>query len=417
MRERHVDVAVIGAGPAGIAAAVHAAEHGCRTVLVDEAPHAGGQIWRHHDRAGLPRAARAWLDRLAGSPVERLHGGAVFDACAAQLRIDVQVNDEHVRVHAGRALILATGAREVFLPFAGWTLPGVMGAGAAQALMKSGMDVAGRRMIVAGSGPLLLPVAALAARAGAHIVAVAEQAPARTVRGFALRLWSSPERLFAAARYRTAFARSPYRTGEWVVRANGDDRVREAVLTNGRTTRTLACDLLCVGYGLTPATELARLLGCALTPHGVEVDERQQTSVPGVYCVGESVAVAGAGAALLQGQAAALDAAGRTAPRSLARALHRERLFAARLAATFALRPELRSLALPDTIVCRCEDVTHAALARYGSARAAKLETRAGMGACQGRVCGTALQQLFGWASPDVRPPVLPVPVSLLADD
>lgn len=416
VREVHVDVAIIGAGPAGMAAAVTVAGHGCSTILLDEAAAAGGQIWRHHSRATLPRSARTWLDRLDRAHVERLHGATVFDASAAPLSIDAQAGDVHVRVHAARALIIAAGAREIFLPFAGWTLPGVLGVGAAQALMKAGMDVAGRRMIVAGTGPLLLPVAALAARAGARVVAVLEQADARALRRFALGLWSTPQRLADAARYRAAFAGTPYAAGHWVVRANGDDRVREAVITNGRTTRAVACDLLCVGYGLTSSTELARLLGCTVTAHGVAVDAQQLTSVPGVYCAGDGAVVAGADAALLQGRIAGAAAAGHAPPRAATAALHRHRRFARRMAAAFALRPALRALALPDTIVCRCEDVRYDAIARFASARDAKLQTRAGMGACQGRVCGTALGHLFGWQADSVRPPLLPASIGALAD-
>jgi NADPH-dependent 2,4-dienoyl-CoA reductase/sulfur reductase-like enzyme len=417
VHEVRAAVVIIGAGPGGIAAAVTAAEHGCSVIVIDEAPRAGGQIWRHRDRSSLPREARDWLQRLDASGAQLMTSTSAFDANAAQLYVDVNRDDAHVRVHAQRALILATGAREIFLPFPGWTLPGVVGVGAAQALMKAGMAVRGQRMVIAGSGPLLLPVAAMAAHAGAHVVHVAEQADAAAVRRFALGLWRSPARIAAAARYRAAFARTPYRSGEWVVRAHGDERVGEVVITNGARTRTIACDMLCVGYGLTPSTELARLLGAAVEESGVRVDEHQRTSLERVYCVGESAGVAGAPSAVLQGRIAGASAAGGTVAARTARLLQAERAFALRLDRAFALRTELRTLAAPDTLVCRCEDVSFAALAQFASARDAKLQTRAGMGPCQGRVCGTALRQMFGWPYDTVRPPLLPSAVAAIADD
>ena len=414
--ERSADVVVIGAGPGGIAAAATAAESGCSVILLDEGARVGGQIWRHHARTTLPRAARVWLARLDRSSVCVLPRATVFDARAAPLYVDVEQDERHLRVHASRALIIATGARELFLPFPGWTLPGVVGVGAAQALMKAGVNVRGQRVIVAGTGPLLLPVAALAARSGAHVVLVGEQAQRRAVRRFVLSLWRSPARVAAAVRYRAAFASAPYRTDTWVVRARGTRHVEEAVISVGSTTRTVRCDLLCVGYGLTAATELARLLGCATSGNAVIVDDRQRTTLPGVYCVGESTGIAGAEAALLEGTLAALTVVDRTPPRPLLQRVRAQHQFARMMEAAFALRHELRALADADTTVCRCEDVTFAAVARHDNARDAKLQTRAGMGSCQGRVCGPALRHLFGWEHDTVRPPLVPAGVAALAD-
>jgi NADPH-dependent 2,4-dienoyl-CoA reductase/sulfur reductase-like enzyme len=415
--EQRADVVIVGAGPGGIAAAVTATEHGCSVIVIDEAPRPGGQIWRHRDRASLPSEARHWLERLDASGAQLMTGASAFDASAAPLYVDVNRNDMHVRVHAARALILATGAREIFLPFPGWTLPGVVGVGGAQALMKAGMTVRGQRLVIAGSGPLLLPVAAMAARAGADVARVIEQADPASVRRFALGLWRSPSRIAAAAFYRSAFARTPYRSGEWVVRARGQECVTEVDITDGSRTRTIPCDLLCVGYGLAPATEFARLLGAAVVAGGVRVDSQQRTSIENVFCVGESAGVAGAPSALLQGRIAGAAAAGATSPAKLSRLLHAERSFALRLDRAFALRAELRALAQPDTLVCRCEDVAYGTLAQYSSGREAKLQTRAGMGPCQGRVCGTALHHLFGWQADSVRPPLFPAAVAALADD
>jgi NADPH-dependent 2,4-dienoyl-CoA reductase/sulfur reductase-like enzyme len=318
-------------------------------------------------------------------------------------------------VEAG-SIVLATGARERFLPFPGWTLPGVVGVGGAQALLKAGMAVRGLSVVVAGTGPLLLPVAAALASAGARVRWVAEQAPAARVRGFAASLWRSPGRIAQAARYRGAFLRAPYRAGSWVARAEGDGFVSHAVLRDATGERTLPCDLLCVGYGLVPSVELALRVGARVRAGAVVVDEAQRTTVPGIYAAGEPTGVAGVDAALAAGAIAGSSAAGAAPPERAAAVLAREKQLAARMDEAFGLRQELRALCDEDTIVCRCEDVSRGRIAPHPDARAAKLHTRAGMGPCQGRVCGPALEFLFGWTQETVRPPVLPARVGTLVE-
>jgi len=406
------DVAVVGAGPAGVAAACRAAESGARTVVLDEGLAPGGQIHRHRPGSRTPEPARAWLERLARSAATLVSGASVFDAFSEEgaFVVQAETSDGALRVRA-RRVVLATGARELFLPFPGWTLPGVVGAAAAQALWKSGASLAGRTAVVAGSGPLLLPVAASLAKAGARVAVVAEQAGLRAVARFAAGLAAAPGRLVEAARYRSAFSGAPYRTGTWVAEARGDGRV-ESVVLSGRSRRTeIACDLAAIGYGLVPNTELARLLGCAVRRGAVAVDGRQRTSVAGVFCAGEPCGVAGADVAVAEGEIAGLAAAGASGDaegRRRAAARARGRRLAARMASAFRPRPELAALARPDTIVCRCEDARLGAVTACGGAREAKLSARAGMGACQGRVCGPALEFLFGWDSDTVRPPARP---------
>ncbi len=405
------DIAVVGGGPAGIAAATRAAEAGARVVVVDEGLRLGGQIWRHRADARPPRAARQWLTRLRRSGASALSGATGVDASATEdgsVRVVVEQHNAPILVEAGAAIV-ATGARELFLPFPGWTLTGVVGVGGAQALLKSGARVKGLRAVVAGSGPLLLPVAAALARAGARIELLAEQATVAGVRRFARSLWRSPARLAQAARYRISSLRAPYARGMWVTRAEGVGAVHEAVLTDGRRERVERCDLLCVGYGLTPAVELPRLLGCALRGDAVAVDDFQRTTVENVYCAGEPTGVAGVEAALLEGQIAALAATDREAEaRALFPARSAEQAFARRLAEVFALRPEVRALAHAETIICRCEDVPFGVLREFSSAREAKLYTRAGMGACQGRICGAALRETLGWDYDTPRAPLVP---------
>ena len=416
MAEYHADLVVVGAGPAGIAAACCAAEAGRRVVMLDESPRPGGQIWRHRERAQLPVQAQRWLTRLDRSGATLLSGVTVIDARGTA--VTGERAGATVTVHADAAAY-CVGARERFLPFPGWTLPGVVGVGGGQALLKAGMDVRGKRAVVAGSGPLLFPVAAALAKQGALIELVAEQTPLRKLVGFATGLWRSPDKLIEAARYRFDFSRARFAAGSWVVRAEGTSSVEQAVLTDGSSARTIPCDLLCVGYGLVPATELARLAGCALDGDGnVTVDQHQQTSVPNVYCAGETTGVGGVDAALVEGQIAG-HAAGRGGAQirqSLLARRDRYRRFATQLNVAFALRAELRSLAEPNTIVCRCEDVHYDLLAGMKSIREAKLYTRAGMGPCQGRVCGAALQYLFGWSLDTVRLPIAAAQVATLAE-
>ena len=407
------DVAVVGAGPAGIAAATVAAESGKRVFLLDEGPRPGGQIWRHRATTPPPRA-RTWLSRLERSGAVRIAGASVF-AIDPGFALHVERNGAPA-VYRARSVVLATGAREIFLPFPGWTLPNVFGIGGAQALLKSGTSFSGRRVVVAGSGPLLLPVAASLAKSRARVALVAEQASRSSALRFAAGLWRSPRILADAFGYRRRFLGTPYRFGTWVVAARGDGGVEEVELTDGRRRWSVACDVLCTGYGLVPAPELARLAGCRTRGDAVEVDDAQATSVPGVFCAGEPTGIGGVGKALVEGRIAGLVAAGRRKEADrLVSARRRLDRYGRRIAAAFALRPELRALAAPDTIVCRCEDVPFSAFARDWSAREAKLATRAGMGPCQGRVCGPALRYLFAWESDSVRVPISPVSVETLA--
>ena len=406
------DIAVVGGGPAGIAAAAVAAEAGRRVLLLEENARPGGQIWRH--RAGsIPPQARRWIERLARSGAVRVPGAAVH-AISGRFALSAESAGAAITVSA-KTLVLATGARERFLPFPGWTLPNVIGIGGAQALLKSGVSFSHRRVVIAGSGPLLLPVAASLARGGARVVLAAEQAPRADVIRFGLGLWRNPALLASAAGYRRAFFRTPYRFGTWVLEARGRERVEEVVVTDGDETWTERCDVLCTGFGLVPATELARLAGCRIDDESVAVDERQQTSVEGVFCAGEACGIGGVEKALSEGQVAGCAAAGRSPRRGSIGTARRGRRHAGAIARAFRLREELRSLPRPDTVVCRCEDVLTAALAAAGSAREAKLAVRAGMGPCQGRVCGPALRYLFGWESDTVRVPIAPVSIGTLA--
>jgi NADPH-dependent 2,4-dienoyl-CoA reductase/sulfur reductase-like enzyme len=414
-RTLDAEVVVVGAGPAGIAAAIHATEAGARTLLVDAYAKEGGQIWRH--RSQPPAAARGWLERLERAPVERIRGAAVVDAAGGELLLEGAGGATRVLY---RRLVLATGARELFLPFPGWTLPGVIGVGGAQALLKAGARFSGRRVLVAGSGPLLPAVAAALAAAGARIVGIAEQAASPgALAEFAFGLWRAPRKLAEGFGYMARLAGVPYRWDTWLSEVEPYADGFRATLMNSRYQRSVDCDVVACGYGLVPNLELPRLLGCEVADGRVVTDPMQRTSAAGVYAAGELVGIAGVDHALVTGEIAGLAAAGREIPTALLRRAENERAFGQKLARTFALRDELRHLAALDTLVCRCEDVALVAVARCAdaSSRDVKLATRAGMGACQGRVCGPALAFLRGSSADSVRPPVLPARLDTLMQE
>jgi NADPH-dependent 2,4-dienoyl-CoA reductase/sulfur reductase-like enzyme len=186
-------------------------------------------------------------------------------------------------------------------------------------------------------------------------------------------------------------------------------------LTDGRRTWSVPCDYLACGFHLVPNLELPQLLGCTLANGSVKVDGLQETSITNVFCAGEPTGIGGVESALVEGEIAGLAAAGRAdTARQLAIRRRRWLRFKALLAQAFELTPQLRRLAGEQTIFCRCEDIRYGDIAGFGSWRDAKLQTRCGMGACQGRTCGTAARFLFGWDPASVRPPIFPVRTSSL---
>ena len=415
---RHSEILVVGAGPAGLAAATAAARAGAHVTVLDDNPGPGGQIWRRgiaSANIAQDSARDTAIHGFRESKASLLPGRRVINAGQSQsLRTYVEETGV-IETFTWDRLILATGARERFLPFPGWTLPGVFGAGGLQALVKGGYSVAGKRVVVAGTGPLLLAVAAHLQEDGAEIVAIIEQASLSSMLRLATKLLSHPAKLMQGARYRAALNRVPYRTDCWPVAAEGTSKLSGVRLTNGTRTWTEPCDLLACGFHLVPNTEFAVLLGCKLKDDYVAVDSTQKTSVENVYCVGEPTGIAGLDAALVQGEIAGLAAAKReTQAKALFKKRDLEQAFGKGLDRAFALRPELRTLAQPDTIVCRCEDVRYAQLQSQPSWTDAKLQTRCGMGPCQGRICGPAVQTLFGWQNASIRPPIFPIPLSAL---
>ncbi|PWK33606.1 NAD(P)/FAD-dependent oxidoreductase [Pseudomonas sp. B21-040] len=406
----YADVLIIGAGPAGMAAALAAAPGGARIVMLDDNPAPGGQIWRDGPQANLPTLARDLRDQLQRCDNIRVHSGARVIACAGPKQLLVEDADRGWLI-AYDKLILCTGARELLLPFPGWTLPGVTGAGGLQALIKGGLPVQGERVVIAGSGPLLLASAATAKHKGARVLRIAEQASTAAVAGFAAQLPRWPNKLLQSF---TLFDRH-YRTGTHVLAALGTERLEGVRLQQQGKIVELECDRLACGFGLIPNTQIGQALGCDLDGHALAVDTWQATRRVDHYAAGECTGFGGSELALVEGAIAGYAAVDdRQAAQALFSRRARWQGFANALNQAFALGPQLKSLAQPDTLLCRCEDVPYAALAGHADWREAKLASRCGMGACQGRVCGGALQHLFGWQPSVPRPPFSPARIETL---
>ncbi len=412
------DVLVVGAGPAGLAASLAATERGLRVGLIDLQPRPGGQVWRHDVGHAAPAFAQRHVAAVQ-KPGTRLKWFARSTVVAAEsdgLLVEGPNRSRWLRY--GR-LVIATGARELLLPFPGWTLPGVTGAGGLQALAKQGWPLNGQRVLVSGTGPLLWATAATAKRHGARVLGIHEQAARSDVARFAAGLWRWPGKIAQAVRLRVVLMGVPYRCASRVVAASGDERLREVEIESPCGRERIACEALATGYGLVPNVRLARTLGCRLddaaTHPRVVVDALQRTSLKNVYAAGEACGIGGRDVALVEGVIAGYAAAGavQDAMRWQRRRDHARR-FAAHLGAHFALDAHVLNLAQTDTIVCRCEDVLWRDLEGYDSARAAKLATRCGMGPCQGWICGAALAALGRFPYAGQRAPLFPARLETL---
>jgi NADPH-dependent 2,4-dienoyl-CoA reductase/sulfur reductase-like enzyme len=406
----HVDLLIIGAGPAGMAAALAAANADVKIAILDDNPLPGGQIWRDGPQASIPAKARDLRQQIQDTPNIQLYSGTKVIARAKAKQLLVE-DAERGWLISYSTLILCTGARELLLPFPGWTLPGVTGAGGLQALIKGGLPVQDERIVISGSGPLLLASAATAKANGAQIPRIAEQASWAQVMGFAARLGQWPNKALQAF----GLFDTHYRAGSHVIAALGQDRVEGVRLQTAKGIEEVACDRLACGFGLVPNVELGRALGYDVHQGALTVDQWQASPLADHYAAGECTGFGGSELALVEGRIAGFAAVGL---QSQAQALWPERQrwqrFADQLQKTFALDPAIRQLASPDTLVCRCEDVAFSALAMQPDWKQAKLATRCGMGACQGKICSTATQTLFGWEPPMPRPPFSPARVSTL---
>jgi thioredoxin reductase/bacterioferritin-associated ferredoxin len=426
-----IEIAIVGAGPAGVSAAVAAAQAGAKVALVDEGARTGGQFFRqpiasangatpdalrHHFKRG-----RKLLDQLAHPNIRILPETIVWNITPKR-----QLNLYHasgpLTLQANR-VILATGATERAAAFPGWTLRGVMTVGAAQSLLKSQGLIPGGRVVLAGSGPLLLAVARQLVDAGANVVGVYEATQVWRWLRYAVRFRHHPDRLREALDHwwRLRAAGVPFEFCSAVTRAEGEGYVSGVKVScvdhawqpRPGLKKIVEADAVCVSYGFIPATELARLAGCAhqFDPHiGAFVtvtNEELETSVGGIFAAGEVRGIGGAEAALAEGKLAGLVAARslghkvRDAEVTAAREQQsKHRAFTAALAELFAVKPGLAQFATDETIVCRCENVTAGDLreaARGGALdlNALKAWNRCGMGRCQGRTCAPIAAQIL----------------------
>lgn len=433
------DLVVAGGGPAGVAGALTAALAGLSVALVDSGPRLGGQYFRH---TAVPKAAPG-LDRFLRQAraleargevlprhqvwnVSREPGGDLLVHCLTR-----DSSGERAVELRARRLLIATGAHDRPLPFPGWDLPGVLTAGGAQALLKGAGVVAGRRIVVSGTGPFLLPVATGLAGAGARVLGVHE---ANGGLGLGRRPLLALGKAGEAAGYAAALARHrvPYRTRQAVVAAHGEREVEAVTVArldqdwNVLATRVVECDAVAVGYGFVPQIELGTQLGC-VTRHDVDgspvlnVDDTLRTTVPGVWAAGEPAGVGGWRLAELEGRIAGRAIASQEIPPVLMRRRERWRAFGEALQRAYPVQAGWQGWLRDDTIVCRCEEVPLARVReaqRLGAtdARSVKLLARPGMGWCQGRVCGHAVACLAGEKpQPPRRPIAQPVTLGALA--
>ncbi len=454
-----VEIVVVGAGPGGLSAALAAAHAGAQVTLIDSNRQPGGQYFRqpanelHGEPSRHQREGQALWQQVQSAGVRFWAETTVWGATTEKI-LSLNGKDVPGTIQA-QAIVLATGTFERTSAFPGWTLPGVMTAGAAQTLLKEQRILPGKKILLVGTGPLQLVLAAELVRAGAQVVAVLEGAPIfRNGARHLSALWRQWERIAEGANSWLTLAshRIPYRMGWGIVSASGNQQVERATIARLDDTwrpvagseEQIACDTILLGYGFIPFHALAQWLGAIMTwqPElGGDIpvrDSNMQTSVPGIYAVGDGAGVGGAALALVEGEIAGIAAAAQTGHqtgraaqriRSLAPALAREQQFQKMYAALFTPGAGLYALGNNETILCRCEEITLAQVRRAIALGATTIKeiksiTRVGMGDCQGRMCshlianviaretGQSVNQV-GMLRP--RPPLFPTPITAIA--
>ncbi|TCM63850.1 NADPH-dependent 2,4-dienoyl-CoA reductase/sulfur reductase-like enzyme [Acinetobacter calcoaceticus] len=402
--KKSFDIVIVGAGPAGLSAALAAAESGQRIAIIDSNPQIGGQIWRASPHFTVPALALALYQQIASAPNIEVIAMAKVVAAPRTGQLLIERPDSSFLLEY-QQLILCTGARELFLPFPGWTLPGVTGAGGLQALVKAGSQIKNQRIVIAGSGPLLLASAETAQKAGAQVLLIAEQASKSSVRHFGLKLWRWPAKVWQAL----SLPHQLYQPNQYVIEALGQQRLEAVRIQTAQGVVEMACDRLACGFGLVPNIQLGQLLGCQIEQQALSVDDFQLSTKAQIYAAGECTGFGGSELSLVEGRIAGYAA---TQQLQKAAGLFQKRqsyqYFAQLLQQHFKLRDELKQLARAETILCRCEDVSYAKVAARASWIDAKLHTRCGMGACQGSTCATTAAFLFDWTLAQSRPPLLP---------
>ncbi len=449
-------VLIIGGGPAGLSAAYAARQRGSTVILLDGADQLGGQYWRHAPGAGANHLQHRWStftrlrDALIADPqctvLTSAHVWAIEPGAPCTVHVLVGPADGVNRMpHAFRptSLVFATGAHDRTLPFPGWDLPGVYTAGAAQAFAKAEQLALGRRVVVAGAGPFLLPVTASLTATGASVVGVFEASPIRRLaRGWLPRPWQllgSPGKASELAGYvgHQLRERVPYFPGQAVIAAHGSAAVEAVTVARvdrhwspiPGTERRLGVDAVCVSHAFTPRLELPIAAGCQVGADGyLIVDDHQASTIEAVYAAGEITGIGGAEAALAEGAIAGHCAAGGSLDdrsiRRRVRSRDRSTQFAHRIEAAHGVGSGWRDWLTDDTLICRCEEVSYGRLCAVAAAtpdaglRSLKLSTRAGLGPCQGRICGRTVAELLDRnGGTDHRPIAAPLRLGELAQD
>ena len=457
--EVHVDLLVIGAGPAGLSAALAARRAGASVSILDERLEPGGQYYKPlaPSHRSVTPADKQFAQGLAltrevtDAGVELVQGAQVW--AAESPREVAAIVAGRATLYRCRQLIVAPGAYERPVPFPGWTLPGVMTTGAGQTLARAYRVSPGQRVLIAGNGPLNLQLAAELLAGGAHVVAVLESAARpglRAWRDLLQAAFTAPDLLADGAKYMAVLRRHrvPVLWSHGVVRAEGDARVARVQVARldaqgsavAGSAKVFEADALCLGYGFIPSTELARMLGCRheyvarhLGYGATAIEEDGRTDVPGVFVVGDGADLGGSRVALARGALAGAAAArnlGLQAPEPAASlgALRRAQSFQRALWSIYQA-PPVRLDQVPDsTLLCRCEDISFGSVreqiaAGHDTLAAIKRNTRLGMGRCQGRYCAVTAARLVNettgrenhadqYFAP--RPPARPVPAAAL---
>ncbi|CAK9885062.1 MAG: Hydrogen cyanide synthase subunit HcnB [Candidatus Erwinia impunctatus] len=459
---RECELLIIGAKPAGLAAAKVAATQGVRVLVIDERPQSGGQFFKllapsHVLHGKATKQSRAGSELLAATlacGAEILQEATVWSAFSPQ-QVGILYQGKYQLIHT-QQLLIASGAFERPVPFPGWTLPGVMTTGAGQTLAKAYRVVPGQRVVVSGNGPLNLQFAAELVAAQGQVVEVLDRARKpgfRVLRHLMTMLTLSPDLLLKGQYYLSILKkhRVPVRWGYEVIAAHGNQRLERITVMRVDATgqripgsaRQIPCDVLCLGHGFIPASDLARSLGCEQqltdTPFGspiVKTNDEGATSIDGVYVVGDGAKLGGSVIALWRGELAGLRIAmslglhvDHAKILRLRKQITRAERFQKALWEVYRAPPVTMSQIEDETLICRCENITLGQLrtaiaAGCDTPAALKRTLRTGMGLCQGRTCAGMVAQLVaettGRSSQPVdfyapRFPIRPVPVAAQA--
>ncbi|MBR8089982.1 NAD(P)/FAD-dependent oxidoreductase [Burkholderia cenocepacia] len=463
MTRHQCDLLIVGAGPAGMAAATAARAAGLSVVVADEGRAPGGQIYRNVTDAPAPLAQWLGADYTAGRPLVDglLASGAHYLPRSVVWQVAFEPAPVAMLTQGGpargtleigaRAVLIATGAQERPWPVPGWTLPGVMGVGAAQTLLKASGLAPSADAVLAGSGPLLWLFAAQLLNAGRRVRALVDTTPRdawRRALPHALPALRGADYLLKGWRMLRAVRRAgiPVYRGATNVRIDGESRAeRIRFRDEDGVVQTLDTSLVLLHQGVIPSTQLARSLGCAhewdesSACWRPRCDARGRSSVPHVWIAGDGAGIGGARAAALAGEVSALDIATQLGALDMQRQAARERPVLRALRRHLTVRPLLDALYTPpaalrrpddDTIVCRCEEVTAGEIRRLAALgcqgpNQMKAFTRCGMGPCQGRWCGTTVGELIADVQQRgvgdvghyrIRAPIKPVTVGEMAD-